>query len=157
MRLSLFEGILQLTPREYNYALAMGKSEYYYSFRGSFEGPPLLENITTPIEWDKENNMIPSRELPFPSREKHYAFEWGMLLFLNKGIRLCPSRGEDHTFLREYLYPLPRGYYCSLAVEQTECYYSCKGNTITNPFTGKLLSPSRGILLLPLRGVPLFL
>ena len=31
-----FEGIVPLTAREYCYALALGKSEYYYSFRGSF-------------------------------------------------------------------------------------------------------------------------
>ena len=70
-----FEGILQLTPREYNYALAMGKSEYYYSFRGNVLSPlrdhhySLQENITTLIEWDKESSTIPSRGLPFSLRE----------------------------------------------------------------------------------------
>ena len=57
-----FEEILPLTPREYCYALAMGKKnitipseaplrDHHYSF---------LDNITTPIEWDKKNTVNPS-------------------------------------------------------------------------------------------------
>ena len=110
----------------------------------------LLENITTPIEWEKENSVNPSRGLPFPSREKHYAFEWGMLLFLTKWNTTMPIKGRrPYPFNRVFI-PPPRGYYCSLAMEQREFYYFCKGNTFTNPFKGKQLSPSRGILLLPL-------
>jgi hypothetical protein len=53
----------------------MGKSEYYYSFRGNVLSPlrehhySLQENITTPIECDKENSTIPSKGLPFSLRE----------------------------------------------------------------------------------------
>ena len=109
----------------------------------------LLENITSPIEWDKENSVNPSRGLPFPSREKHYALEWGMLLFLTKGNTTMPSRGEDHTLLIEYLYPLKGDITVPLQWNKGNSTISVRVILLLIP-KGKQLSPSRGILLLPL-------